>query len=74
MLKNDIGVNAGVIWHLLLENGALSVRQIGEHTGYREKMIILSLGWLAREDKVNFSEKHEVIYVELKSSYSERFY
>lgn len=74
MLKNDIGVNAGVIWHLLLDNGALSVRQIGEYTGYREKMIILSLGWLAREDKIKFFEKNEVIYSELKSSYSERYY
>jgi hypothetical protein len=60
MLKYDIGVNAGVIWHLLLGSGALSVIEIAELTGYREKMIMLSLGWLAREDKIRFLEDNKV--------------
>jgi len=74
MLKNDIGVNSGEIWRLLLDKGALSIRQIREFTGYRERMIILALGWLAREDKINFLDKHETIYIELKSAFRESYY
>ena len=65
MYKNDVGINAGVIWHLLSENGAMSIREIGEHTNYKEVFIFLALGWLARENKILFFEKHEVLYVEL---------
>jgi hypothetical protein len=74
MLKEDIGVNAGVIWHLLFDNGALSMRQIGELTGYKDKMIVLSLGWLARENKINFIEKSDHIYIELRSPFQEIYY
>ncbi|KAA6344132.1 hypothetical protein EZS27_008214 [termite gut metagenome] len=74
MLKNDIGINAGVIWRLLFDNGALSVRKIGELTGYHEKMIFLSLGWLAREDKISFFEKNDSIQIELKLAFPEIYY
>jgi hypothetical protein len=50
MLKHDIGINAGVIWNLLNEKGALTERKIGELTGLKEVMITMALGWLARED------------------------
>jgi hypothetical protein len=74
MLKNDIGINSGVIWRVLFDNGALSVRKIGEFTGYQEKMIFLSLGWLAREDKIRFFEKNDSIQIELKPSFQEIYY
>jgi hypothetical protein len=60
MLKHDIGVNAGVIWQLLFNSGALSIIEIAELTGYKAKMIMLSLGWLAREDKIRFLEDNKV--------------
>jgi len=31
MLKHDIGVNAGIIWNLLHEKGALNARNIKKH-------------------------------------------
>jgi hypothetical protein len=74
MLKNDIGINAGVIWRLLFDNGALSVREIGELTDYQAKIIFLSLGWLAREDKIRFFEKNDSIHIELKPAFSEIYY
>ena len=67
MYKNDIGIDAGAIWHLLADKGAMSIREIGEHTNYREAFIMLALGWLARENKIRFFEKHEVLYVELNN-------
>lgn len=74
MLKNDIGINAGVIWHLLFDKGPLSIRQIGELTGYKEAMIIFAIGWLARENKIRFFMENEHIYIELVSYPSDIFY
>lgn len=74
MLKNDIGINAGVIWQLLSDEGALSIRQVGELTGYNDKNIYLALGWLSRENKIQFIYKNEILYIELNSSTSEMYY
>ncbi|MDR0712714.1 MAG: winged helix-turn-helix domain-containing protein [Bacteroidales bacterium] len=74
MLKHDIGINAGVIWRLLSSKGALSIRQIGEFTHLEEKMIGLSLGWLAREDKIRFFEKNGVICAELIPAIPEMYF
>lgn len=64
MFKNDINANSGIVWNLLVEQGALPVRKIGELTGFREIMIVLALGWLAKENKIRFFEQSETIYVE----------
>jgi hypothetical protein len=74
MYKNDIGINAGVIWRLLSDKGALSIRELGELTNYRESFIYLSLGWLSREDKIRFLEKDGAVYVELTHSVTEMYY
>jgi hypothetical protein len=73
-LKHDIGINAGAIWRSLSSKCALSIREIGEFTHFEEKMIILSLGWLAREDKIRLFEQNEVICAELIPSVSEMYF
>ena len=75
MLKHDIDIKAEIIWDLLCENDALTVKEIGEITGFKEVLITMALGWLAREDKIDFFEKNNVIYVELKKIiYSEMYF
>ena len=74
MYKNDVGINAGVIWHLLSEKGALSIREIGELTNFREPFIYLALGWLLRESKIHFYEKNGTVYVELDHTASEMYF
>ena len=74
MYKHDIGINSGVIWHLLSDNGALSIREIGELTNYKEAFILLSLGWLARENKIRFFEKDGMVHVELIHNITEIYY
>ena len=61
MYKKDIGINSGVIWHLLSDKGALNIREIGEHTHYHEGFIHLALGWLSREYKIRFFDKEGVL-------------
>lgn len=74
MLKNDIGINAGIIWQLLSDKGKMTIRQIGELTGFKEEFIYLSLGWLARENNIRFFTEEELVYVELLNVFPERFY
>lgn len=70
MGKKDIGVYAGTIWSLLSERGKLDIRKIGECTGFKESAIILALGWLARENKIEMLDKNGILYFELIPMYS----
>lgn len=74
MLKKDIGIDAGTIWRHLSEKGRLSIHEISELTSYRDGFILMALGWLARENKVHFSEKNEALYVEINASSPEMYY
>ncbi len=64
MNKETIGSNAGLIW-AALENGALSVKAVKKATKLKEADLNLALGWLAREDKVVFSEVEGEVVVSL---------
>ena len=55
MLKEKIGINAGLVW-AALESGESSIKTIKKTTKLAEKELNLALGWLAREGKVKFSE------------------
>ena len=68
MLKNDIGINAGIIWKLLSEKGLLTIREIGEFTNFKDSMICYALGWLSRENKINFIMREDTIYITIKNS------
>lgn len=54
-----IGNWAGIVWNVLNEEGALTVKDIKKNTKLREKDVYAALGWLAREDKVKFVELAE---------------
>jgi hypothetical protein len=75
MYKMDIGIDAGVIWRLLSEKGALSIPEIVEYTHFHVMFVYYSLGWLARENKIRFFEKGDSIYVELLiNDYKETYF
>jgi hypothetical protein len=48
----QIGETAGIIWNLLNEKGPLSMAQVVKQTGESRDLVMLALGWLAREDKI----------------------
>lgn len=74
MIKNEIGINAGVIYSLLSQKGKLTLRKIGELTRDRESVIFLTLGWLLRENKISATEKNGEWTFELKEHFSEIYY
>ena len=62
MNKHEIGVNAGIIWHLLSDNAKWSYAKLKKASGLNDKELSTAIGWLAREDKIEFEfkEKDEV--------------
>lgn len=64
MLNEKIGNNAGLIWSVL-ESGNLNVKAVKKATKLNEKDLNLALGWLARENKVQFNEVEGELFVAL---------
>ena len=53
---NEIGETAGEIWTTLSEEGKpVTVSQLKKKTKLPESMLYMGIGWLAREDKLQFS-------------------
>ena len=52
----------------------LTIAEILELTGYNESSTHLALGWLSKEDKIHFTYKDDVLYVELNHSVSEMYH
>lgn len=47
-----IGNAAGVIWRYLNEHGDATIRQLRKETKLSDQVLLMALGWLAREDKL----------------------
>ncbi|MBK5719618.1 winged helix-turn-helix domain-containing protein [Dysgonomonas sp. Marseille-P4677] len=79
MVKNDVVNNAGNIFKLLTDKGDLSIREIGDLTHSKDKVIFMALGWLLNENKVRLFDKNGSLCAkannpELTSSLSEIYY
>ena len=49
----QIGETAGSVWHVLDENGSLSLAKLVEHVGGNRDVVMQAVGWLAREGKID---------------------
>ena len=52
----EIGITAGDIWHYLDEKGNATLDQLVKGTGKPRDLILMSLGWLAREGHVTLGD------------------
>lgn len=55
MNKHQIGLNAGIIWHLLNNNERWTYCKLKEASGLSERDLDAAIGWLAGEDKIDFN-------------------
>lgn len=74
MMTRDIKINANVIWSVLSEKESVTIREISELTNFKESLILLALGWLAKENKITFSDRDGVLEVSLKSVLTDIYY
>jgi hypothetical protein len=63
---HTIGEAAGEIWELLSREGPLSVSGIVAKVKKPQNTVYMGIGWLAREDKVAFTETKRGMSVSVK--------
>lgn len=65
-MLDNIGHIAGAIWHYLDENNEATVTKITREIGETERSVLMGIGWLAREGKLNFNQRKQGTYITLK--------
>ena len=70
MLEN-IGSVAGAIWHYLEINNEASVTKLTREIGENERTVLMGVGWLAREGKIDFEKRKQGTYITLKTHQSD---
>jgi hypothetical protein len=61
----EIGIAAGDIWHYLDEHGRVNFSNITENINKPRDLLLMSLGWLAREGHVKVEQSESDYSVEL---------
>jgi hypothetical protein len=69
-MKTKIGEIAGKIWKLLGEKEDVEILRLPQILKEKGEIVYQALGWLAREDKINYHKKGGKTFVSL--SYDER--
>ena len=66
MMENTrIGLNAGKVWRILNEKGELSMFELCRELGLTFEEVAVAIGWLARENKIFFREKDNMLFVKI---------
>ena len=72
-MKDKIIETAGKTWKLLGQYGETSVSQLPQLINEQDYIVYQALGWLAREDKINYILKNRKTFVSLSDSEKEAF-
>jgi hypothetical protein len=64
-MKEKIGYVAGDIWHILKEREEVPTSQLPRILNERSVIVNQALGWLAREDKIDFRSEGAKTFVSL---------
>ncbi len=66
MLLKEVGETAGRVWSVLQEKGPLSLNALKKQVKAPGDVVLMSIGWLAREDKLVLEQKGRVQMIGLK--------
>ncbi len=61
-----IGRNAGALWKILNAKGGHNLSALKKQAKLDDKHFYLAIGWLAREDKIKFTQNKQQIIISLK--------
>lgn len=62
---NNIGETAGQVYQVLKKNGELTLARLKTVTKVTDFLLSASIGWLARENKVQINQKGKSVKVSL---------
>lgn len=64
-MKDTVGYTAGNIWSLLEEYEQVSLSKVPKMLDEKDSVVYQAIGWLAREDKINYEQKGRQTLVSL---------
>jgi len=64
-MKDKIIETAGKTWRFLGQNGQTNVSQLAKSLKEKNEVVLQALGWLAREDKIDYTVKNRRTFVSL---------
>ena len=64
-MKEKVIEIAGKTWRYLGQNGETNVGQLPKALKEKGELVLQAVGWLAREDKINYSIKNRRTFVSL---------
>lgn len=72
MSEVKIGDAAGSVWKLLAEQGPVSFEDLATHLEEDRDLLSMAIGWLARENKLNFEGEGRDIVLSLRGQEAPR--
>ena len=64
--NEQIGLTAGILWSVLSESGASTLSSIKKNIDAPSDLILAAVGWLAREEKLEFTISGKSVTIALK--------
>jgi hypothetical protein len=64
-MKEKVIETAGKVWRFLGQNGEANVSQLAKSLKEKDEVVLQALGWLAREDKIDYTIKNRRTFVSL---------
>jgi hypothetical protein len=67
-MKDKIGETAGDIWKILQNRGEVNVAGLPKLLNEKSAVVYQGLGWLARENKIEYQTKEGKIFISLSDA------
>ncbi len=64
---HQIGETAGVIWHILNDEGPQPISKLVKKLDVPRDVAMQAIGWLANEQKIDFQEQKRSRVIQLRS-------
>jgi len=68
IMKEKVIETAGKAWRYLGQNGQTNVNKLSKAIKEKDEVVLQALGWLAREDKIDYTVKNRRTFVSLIES------
>jgi hypothetical protein len=65
-MEAEIGSAAGTVWRHLDQHGATTLTKLKQGTRLPEPLLLMAIGWLAKEGKLAFGKSAKTVQVSLK--------
>lgn len=66
-MEAEIGEAAGISWQYLEQHGVTTLSKLKQGTKLSDQLLLMALGWLARENKLNLVQQKRSVKISLKA-------